>query len=199
MPDALPTDIKDVLKAAYDFQISELNYRRTHRWNIFTWTASILIGNTSILFVINKITPNLQQSSTDNSSITPITWVLILAIIVLTINSCFWLFHHSSEAEKVKKKKQELINKELSYFFPEQKGAQEAKKELKELIDLFNEEGKEEERFTWNTKLSYIKIMPFSTVVALVALAILAAVTVYLASQSPSVMSHTNSQRLCTK
>jgi hypothetical protein len=103
---------KEMLKAARAFQVQELNYRRTHRWQIFAWAAGLLVGGTSITFALKPAATSRAPLQEQLSKLLqlPLSFQqmsFIVTILVLTIISIFWMHHHYKKEKETKN----IINK----------------------------------------------------------------------------------------
>ena len=97
----METDRAEMLKAAREFQVSEMNYRRTHRWNIFAWAAGLLLGGSSIIFTFKpRTTPSFSlQLSLEKEG-------LIIAVVGLVLISVLWVLYHYHK----EKQAEDIIN-----------------------------------------------------------------------------------------
>lgn len=99
----------DRLKAVRDFQVSEMNYHRSYRWQIFAWSAGLLLGGTSVVFALSPKAPSSANATLAFSLPTwlhyigsqlfmPQKLLLVLAIVVLCGITLAWLaYHHARE------------------------------------------------------------------------------------------------------
>ena len=95
---------QDFLKLQRQFLEDELNYRRTHRWNIFSWASGLLLGGIGGLFAITRLGGPPPQTC---ALIKP-KFVLIGAIVIFSIYSSFWLGHHYKREQCAKKNLDEI-------------------------------------------------------------------------------------------
>jgi hypothetical protein len=85
---------QEVLKLARQFQADELNYRRTHRWDILSWASGLLLGGIGGLFAISRVA---QHSSPAKQKI-----VLIVTIFVFTGYAIIWQRYHYEKEIRAK-------------------------------------------------------------------------------------------------
>ncbi|WP_150109408.1 hypothetical protein [Syntrophobacter fumaroxidans] len=97
---------EELLKFTYNYQKSELEYRRNREHQIFSWTASILLAIIAALFFKSPSTEILFKTQN-------IAWRLLFSIVVigLTIYSIGWQHYHNTKAASHKKLIISIIDK----------------------------------------------------------------------------------------
>lgn len=101
---------EDRLKLARQVRTDDLDYRRKHRWDIFSWASSLLLGGSGGLFTISRLTS--PAAVTPNPHLTYQKLALGGAIIVLTGYAILWLWYHY-EREELAEKRISSINEVL--------------------------------------------------------------------------------------
>lgn len=109
-----PGAAQDLLKLKRQFLEDELNYRRTRRWNIFSWASGLLLGGIGGLFAITRLGGPPPQTCV---LIKP-NFVLSAAIVIFSIYSSFWLRYHYKREQSVKEAL-DKIYKTLELELPE--------------------------------------------------------------------------------
>jgi hypothetical protein len=109
---AKPKAEQDPLMVARQIQEDELNYRRSHRWNIFSWASGLLLGGIGGLFTISKLPGTASQR------LCGIRIVLSAAILVFSAYASIWLRYHYKREQCAKRNLDRIYGKLLVNLEP---------------------------------------------------------------------------------
>jgi hypothetical protein len=91
-----PEAEQSALMLARQIQEAELSYRRTHRWNIFSWASGLLLGGIGGLFAISRLSGAAPQqaAAAQQAIVARQKMALIAAIFIFSAYASIWLRYH---------------------------------------------------------------------------------------------------------
>ena len=94
-----------------DYYAHELDYHWTHVWNIFAWASGLLFTSLGGTLAVSAIASAKGGASLwSNPSPVGVNGkvILLAAVIVITVCSVWWMWHHASEAKRAKQELQRI-------------------------------------------------------------------------------------------